>query len=192
MKVVNNTHWRTDHLKAILQRVAEVELESSKRRRVIVTIDYSGRRHDSSSGHAVLGGTRCTVRLPKGAAFDTTDETRSLAEIKLRFAKVASHEFAHLRGMGHEQMPSYYRWHGNWRDYIAWVVDFALEVKPKRERKVVNVREQRYDNVIRLEKKWQSKLKLAQTKLRKLRTRRRYYERALAADVAKKEVSDAS
>jgi hypothetical protein len=211
MKIINKTHWRTDHLKAILQRCAEMELEPAKRRRMVVTIVYSGKRHDGSSGCAYVGGTRARIRIPKGPRqpephivthyrkcdadpefshpekgrllsryLAKFDEAESMHSIKLAFASVACHEFAHNRGMQHRQMPKQYTWADGWKDYVAWAADMPLEAQTI-ERKVVDVQQQRYTRVLSLKSSWETKLKRAQAALRKLRARERYYERALAA-----------
>lgn len=214
MKIVNKTHWRTDHLKAILQRCAEMELEPAKRRRITVTVVYSGKRHDGSSGCAFVGGTRARVRIPKGprlpdkrlvehyrkidaerSLIDTLgslldrylsgfDEAKSMQSIKLAFASVACHEFAHNRGMQHRQMPKQYTWAEGWKDYVAWAADMPLEVKTAPERKT-DAQEQRYSRVLQLKAQWEAKLKRAQTAIKKLRTKERYYERAFAQRKAK-------
>lgn len=48
--------------------------------------------------------------------------------------------------------------------------------KPEEPRNIVN---DRYRRVLELESKWKTKLKLAQTKLKKLRLKRRHYEKKL-------------
>ena len=68
MKIINKTHWRTDHLKAILQKAAVVELEPAKRRKLVVEVTYTGKRHGGASGCAFVGGNWARVRIPKGAA----------------------------------------------------------------------------------------------------------------------------
>lgn len=211
MKIINKTVWRTDHLKAVLQRCAEMELEPAKRRRMVVTIVYSGKRHDGSSGCAFVGGTRALIRIPKGPRqpdkrfvnhyrkcdsdpeyqhpekgnllaryLARFDEAESMRNIKLAFASVACHEFAHSRGMRHTQMPKQYTWADGWKDYVAWAADMPLEVQIV-ERKAADVQQQRYARVLNLKSAWETKLKRAQTALKKLRARERYYERAFAA-----------
>src|SRR6185436_17871046 len=61
MKIINQTIWRTDQLKAILQTAAEIELEPAKRKRLIVTVSYTRGGH--SSGCAWIGGRHATVRI---------------------------------------------------------------------------------------------------------------------------------
>src|ERR1041384_2649567 len=214
MKIVNETHWRTDQLRAILQRCAEMELEPAKRASMVITIVYSGKRHDSSSGCASVEGYRARIRIPKGPSqpnpriathylkCDTDpdfthpekghllskylarfDEAKSMRLIKLAFASVACHEFAHNRGMQHRQMPKHYTWAEGWEDYVAWAADMPLEIQTAPERKT-DVQQQRYSRVLELKNKWTAKLKRAQTALKKLRAKERYYERAFAVKSA--------
>jgi hypothetical protein len=53
------------------------------------------------------------------------------------------------------------------------------EPKPQEPRNVV---QDRYKRVLELEAKWQRKIKLAQTKLKKLRLKRRHYEKKLSKE----------
>lgn len=213
MKIINKTHWQTKHLKAILQRCAEMELEPAKRKRMIITIVYTGKRKDGSSGCAFIGGRVATVRIPKGPRqpekwvvehyrkcdadpnyshpekghllsgyLTQFNEAESMRSIKLAFASVACHEFAHARGMEHRQMPKRYTWAEGWKDYVIWAADVPLEVKTLKARPAKpDAQQVRYERVLELKSQWTAKLKRAQTALRKLRTRERYYERALAA-----------
>lgn len=213
MRIINKTHWSTSHLKTILQLCAEMELEPAKRRRMIVTVVYSGKRRDSSSGCAFIGGRVATVRIPKGPRqpekwlvehyrkcdndpnyshpekghllsdyLAQFNKDESLCNIKLSFASVACHEFAHARGMQHRQMPKQYTWALGWQEYVGWAASMPLEVKPtKVPAAKPDKQKQRYARILELKKAWATKLKRAQTALRKLRTQERYYERALAA-----------
>jgi len=176
MKIQNNTHWRTDHLRAIIQRVVKDELSPAKRARLRVTIDYTGRNHGYSTGCAVLGGSRMTLRLAKQREYVN----------KTDFARVVAHEAAHLRGLEHRRMPLVYHapHHARTEEQarvFAWAEEMPLEVKPARQKKVVDVQALRYERTLAAVKRWTTKAKRAATELRKLKTRQRYYERALAA-----------
>lgn len=213
MKIINNTIWRTDQLRAILQACAERELEPRKRKAIIVTVDYT--RGGSSSGCAFVGGRHATIRIQhpetKGRHGSThinvgDDDPRPAVcrwgdghgnegkvvrvrqswspekreGLVLRFASVACHEFAHLRGMEHLKMPGYYKWTGGWRDYVIWAKDMALEPKaPKRATKPAP--DQKLAHVQRMLKLALTRAKRAQTIVRKWKTKERYYERQMAA-----------
>lgn len=178
MKVINNTHWRSDHLRAIISRVVNDELTPEKRARLVVTIDYIRRLQSYSSGCAPYFGSRMTVRISKHAEFAN----------KVDFAKVVAHECAHLRGMRHSQMGHPYHAPNHARTpeqraYFAWAEEMPLEQKPKRI-KVVNIQEVRHATAIQHVTEWERKLKFAQTKLRKWRSKVRYYDRVAASKAA--------
>lgn len=255
MKITNGTHWRTDHLKAILQRAAEQELEPAKRKAVIVTVSYSA-RHGSSSGCASIGGRHMTMRLPKGpsvpkqkpVAIDTPTWARERGDtdrfwirwvpvtwkagdplprtgsyiinptraehdaelikvqaahdaamratqpgtpeytawrrhVVLSFAHTACHEFAHLRGMHHRQMPRKYTWDAGWQAYVAWANDMPLDVTPAKVKARPDV-DAKLAHVVTMRRLAETRAKRAQTLLRKWRTKERYYLKQQAARAA--------
>lgn len=215
MKVINKTVWRTDHLKAILQKAAALELEPAKRKNVVVTVSYT--RGGSSSGCAYLHGRHATVRIrhPHSRAWrhtrglqvpdsdprpsigrwknpdgtegkivrDTTPRPltpESTAELVQRFASVAVHEFAHIRGMDHAGMPNYYKWHGKWREYVAWSVGMPLEVvAPKAS--VKPTPSDKLAHVLKMKALAETRVKRATTILRKWKQKERYYAKAAQA-----------
>lgn len=174
MKILNRTHWRTDQLRAILQRCAEMELEPAKRKHITVTVSYR-RRGGGSSGCAYIGGRWCRVRVSSDV-FDSRD-----------FAKVACHEFAHLRGMRHRQMPAYYKRNhiggtGDGHERYAWATSMVVERKAKKARPTgAALARERHAHVLTMVAKAQTRFKRAQTLLRKWKTKQRYYEKRLAA-----------
>jgi hypothetical protein len=174
MKIINKTHWRTDHLRAFAQRVAQEELSAEKRAKLVITFSYVRGHHTSSGFCRWIGGNEITVRL---ASSDPS---------KTDFAKVISHEMAHARGMTHAQMRNNarYRRIGNYREIYAWAEALPLEVKPKKVKKPVDLQAIRYQKTQASIKRWQTKLKRAQTALKKLRSQERYYERALERKAA--------
>lgn len=210
MKVINKTVWRTDQLRAILQRAAEQELEPAKRKTLVVTVEYT--RGGYSSGCAYLGGRHATVRIrhPKSRRArwiqvqhddprrshggwndgkgnsgkivrDDTPKVLTETEQKemlLALASVAVHEFAHIRGMDHAGMPNYYKWHGKtWRDYVQWATDFPLEeqAKPVKARPTAN---DKLAHVLKMQGLAETRLRRAQTILKKWKAKARYYQKA--------------
>ena len=126
MKIINRTHWRTDHLRAFLSRVAETELTAGRRKRLTIELKYN-RQKDRGlcSGHAQCPGDRMTVMVP------------SLLVNKVDLAMVIAHEMAHTRGVRHAAMrgnPAYRRVHPRTESIYSWAVDQPLEMKPKRTR----------------------------------------------------------
>lgn len=67
---------------------------------------------------------------------------------------------------------------------IDWAVrptPIPLVVREAKEPVKRDVIRQRYERVLKLEKSWARKLKLAQTKIKKLRAKAKYYQKRLAA-----------
>jgi hypothetical protein len=211
MKIVNNTVWRTDHLKAILQKAAEIELEPAKRKVLHVTVSYT--RGGSSSGCAYVGGRHAWIRIrhpesqarrharylhvadsdprpaqgrwsePDGTSGKVVREmTKGLTpeahdELLHRFASVAVHEFAHIRGMNHDKMPAFYKWTGSWREYVAWVKGMPLAVKTPTVIVKPTV-DLKLAHVLKMKALAETRVKRATTILRKWKTRERYYLKA--------------
>jgi hypothetical protein len=121
MKVINKTHFRTDDLRRILQRVAEEELETTKRKRLRVEVRYT--RGEGCSGLAHTGRSYCIVRLWKHGPDAAM------------FASVAAHEYAHLRGMSHVNMPTRYKWASpTWRARYEWAREYGIRRKDMKKR----------------------------------------------------------
>jgi len=102
------------------------------------------------------------------------------AELLLHFASVAVHEFAHIRGMHHLTMPSYYKWHGDWRPYVQWAIGFPLAVQVAKGRTTPTV-EDKLAHATQMLKAAETRAKRATTLVKKWKTKTRYYERAMAA-----------
>lgn len=167
MRVVNQTSYDTRTMRKLLTAayaaVRKYEQPASWWRRLTVTIEYGKRVTTETSGFAYLHGGPMTLRVPRAAASQQG------------FAETAAHELMHCYG---------YR-HGEFYDatLAAVLPDLPGEIPSKPVRPVVKIdpRASRYARVLELEKSWTRKLKLAQTKLRKLRDRRKYYEQTLPA-----------
>lgn len=175
MKITNTTHWRSDHLRAILQKAAELELEPFQRKQLVVRIIYS-RRPGRVSGHARYGNPKApwmalpvTLRIPK----DKVDPRA--------FAWLACHEFAHSRGMRHRNMPAWYRWGGVGHSRYAFAEGLPIELpqtkaKPTWEGK----RQAKLAHAQAMLKAADTRLKRATTIRRKWKQRVDYYQKQLA------------
>jgi len=169
MKIENKTKWRTDQLRAIIQRLAVEELDVEKRKKLKVEIVYL-RPNARTCGLATVDGHWMRLYLPREGEVD-----------KIELAHTIAHEMGHLRGMQHHQMrlsPVYSRV-GEWRELFAWAEAMPVErqaPKPKPDQQLI-----RFARVLAAEKRWLTKQKRAATALKKLRAQRRRYERVLTA-----------
>lgn len=176
MRIINETHWRTDHLRAFISRVAQDELNPKQRKRLVITVVYTRGRHHSSSGYAYYHSNIARVRLP------------SEGPDKIDFAHVIAHELAHTRGMKHRAMtgdPRYDRMPRT-REIYAWAADLPLEKKvvapkqrPGHEEKLAHAQQMLNLNA--------SKMKRYATICKKWRRRVKYYEGQMALAAARKE-----
>jgi signal recognition particle subunit SEC65 len=164
MKIINQTRYRTDHLRAFVRRIAEDELSPKKRKVAEITFVRAANSGGWSSGHASLGGRRMKVRIPASAK-------------KIDLAMVIAHEMAHLRGMNHKQMRGNHHYHRlpATNELYAWAEELPLEISVPKDKAKPDMQKVRYERVLVSIKNWQSKLKRAQTALRKLRDKERYY-----------------
>ncbi|MEW6210613.1 MAG: hypothetical protein AB1631_19775 [Acidobacteriota bacterium] len=170
MKIRNDTDYRTDHLRAIIQRVAVAELDPNDRKRLLVEVAYR-RNGQQTIGKGAIGALWIRLTIER----DTPD--------KVLFAHIVAHELAHNRGLQHRGMKGSIRYDyvDGWREYYGWAEAMPLEKKELKTKPKSDLQIMRYQRVLELEKGWRTKLKRAETALKKLRRKRRYYERALVA-----------
>lgn len=117
MRIINKTQYRTSDLRTLAAKTAREELTPEKAKLVTVTFGYrrSPTSNLSTSGFAVLGGTKCSINLSRHGV-DQIDLPLTLA-----------HEFAHLRGLVHRQMQNcQYKRMGKWRDCHAWAAAYPV------------------------------------------------------------------
>lgn len=171
MKLRNDTHWDTKHLRAIIARVVADELEPKRRRHLIVRVKYNRQRDRGYvSGHCVLGWLRPVIMVPS----QTVD--------RIDLAHTVAHELAHAKGWHHRDFSGQSRYNrvGAWRELYAWAESMPLEKqapKPKARPAVGD----KLDHARRMMARWQSKQKRATTGVRAWARRVRYYERKQAA-----------
>lgn len=158
MRIKNETHWRTDHLAAIVKRVAQYELDPERRRSFVVFVRYGrGRKGRTGvSGQAPYHGQRITLFLARNGV-----DPCSLAH-------TAAHEFAHARGMRHPAMrgSTRYRYVDGWREQVAWAASMPVETQPN----IATARptaDSKLETAKQRVESWQRKLKLADTYLKK-------------------------
>lgn len=173
MKIVNDTHWQTKHLRAFASRVAKEELEPAKRKRLVVHFVHS--RWRQPSGWAYIKGNTCRIRVPR----DGVD--------KCGLAMILAHEFAHCRGFGSGRSnelalrsSARYGYRGDYASFYSWAVGMPLERKAVK-RKPKPTPDIKADRIRELIVQWDRKKRRAETALRKYRKRLRYYEKRAAA-----------
>ena len=196
MRVINKTVWRTDQLKAILQRCAKQEFDDgSRRKRLVITVEYT--RRGGCSGYAWYHSNHSVVRIANptrvtkwyrasGGASDFGQDfapgSQYMTNLTMEFASVACHEFAHNRGMKHRGMPKYYGWGPTWKQYVAWAAEMPLEQKatkaPAAKSEIV---QGKLDHVIKMRERAETRMKRAKTILQKWTVKERYYEKRKAA-----------
>lgn len=174
MKVINETVYETRDLKAIFQKAAEMELEPAARKRLRVKVVYSRGRH---SGCAWLNSSRATVRVPH--PYSRARFWVKLSPTKLAF--LACHEFAHCRGMQHQQMPSYLK---DWsaadaHERYIWARELSVRVKTPVVRRVSM--DDKLAHVQRRLALAKTRAQRAATLLKKWQRKERYYLKAAAA-----------
>ncbi len=165
IKLVNQTHWRSDHLRAFIRRVARDERPDLCKRgagTLHVTVKYN-RQVDRGwcSGLAAYHINQMTIMLP------------SQTVNKVDLAQVIAHELAHTRGKRHRDMTGtalYDRTPGTAMEY-AWAESLPLE---RQEQKVAACKtpmdkmahalrmlkqaDTRYKRAVTIQKKWQAKV----------------------------------
>jgi len=181
MRLINKTHWRTDHLRAIIQRVALEELQPAERKRMTVTIQYG---HGRRLGHAPFGqksiGQFCAWNSGRITLFVNREGVESKRD---QLAHTAAHEFAHTRGMRHHEMAGpRYNWDVGWESLYAWAVEMPLEKKVVRPApRPEEIMEKRRGVALLQLAKWLTRVKRAQTCLKRWQRRVRYYDKKAAA-----------
>lgn len=175
MRIDNRTDWRTDDLRRIFSMVLARwnRMETGRRRVPSKTLRISivyARTSKTGSGWAYLNSGRMRLCLPRDG---------------LDIRKVAflfEHELAHCAGYDHKDMADLM----SWKTADTKRYDFVegMEVRGKEAVKPpkTDVQIIRYERVIASRKRWETKLKRAQTALKKLKQKERYYEKALNAD----------
>lgn len=172
MKITNRTKWKTAHLRAIIGRAAKEELSAEQFKRLRVEVTHNRQGSGWCSGWAYLNSSTMRVMVPT-QWIDLED-----------LALTAVHEAAHTRGLRHKDMRGspHYRRVGTWRDIYSWAKDMPMEKQEKPKRLTGEaLAAKKLDALLAREKAWTAKAKRAQTALRNIKQKKRYYERRLAA-----------
>jgi hypothetical protein len=187
MKIKNRTRYDSRVLARVFALVhswmaKEIGHKLRQWPRLDVEVKYRNSGRLGVSGCATVGGWHMTLRLPQ--------ERIASGEGRLRTATLAWvvwHELLHTYGYRHDRFSPPAMYNTDSAERFAFVVekigsemvaDAAVKVKVKPTKETTQ--RARYDRLVANEKAWQSKLKRAQTALRKIAKRKRYYERQLS------------
>lgn len=179
--VINKTVWQTRDLKRVFHAVLRenIKHEGPLKHHLRVTIVHSRRArwHWGYSGCAYLNSGTMRLRLPMPKyGIDAQIDV-------LKLAFIFEHELAHCRGYGHDKMLGLNSWKQATADRYPYVVGMTVAAKPAPAAKPkTDVQVVRYRRVMtRLDDNRRVAKRLAKA-IKKLEARRRYYEKALAAD----------
>lgn len=178
MKITNKTRINTKQLGALIRAVAVKEcFNQDEIDSLNVRVRYRRRTHARPHNHP--GG----YAYYKSSIF-CLSFVKDVQPDPVGTAKVIAHELAHCQGVHHGKAMSnpHYGWKPGWQEYWSWASDYPLElrveaVKPTGEAKV----EKEITRCQKALEVWRRKQKLANTKLRKWKTRLGYYEKRKAA-----------
>lgn len=167
LTIKNHTAWQTKMLRPFLARVAKEEFPGTKpgntRRSLTVEIVYTRGGGRGCSGYAYYNSSWSKIRVPAPwhGPFPVLD-----------FCHVAGHEFGHNKGLKHADMGLHY---GNscqrgayTDDHYAWARDLPRPL-PVAKPKAPTTDEKRAKVLLaahRAMKRWQTKQKLAATKVK--------------------------
>lgn len=174
MKLVNGTDWNTAQLKAIIREVAKREmLGPEELAKLSVRVEYcrKGSRWADNEvrGRAYRKVWKFRLGCVKGVDLDKAFLARTVAWA-LAYNQGARSKWAD----------------GAWREKFAWVEQMPLECRPGKseEKPAADVKvNQQMQHCLEQIIAWEKKAKLADTKLRKWKTKLRYYSKKLAVVV---------
>jgi hypothetical protein len=176
MKLANRTNLNSQHLRAIILRVAEIEqLSAADRQRVCITVKYgrhSNYREDTMSRVFAYYNKWATVlRVVEGILPD-----------KKVLAKNIAWAFAANQNANTSASDKHYGWGSGWQQEWAWADAMPLgfeasEVKPEPAKDEKILAEMKH--CVRRIQEWERKAKLAKTKQKVWQKKFNYYERRL-------------
>lgn len=183
MKIRNETLWRTADLKRIVDRIAKEEFPDERvRARLRMRIVYC-RAPYYCSGHASYTNFTSTIRVPHPRS-KSRHNVKPGAPVQfpnLDFAHVVGHELAHNRGVRHQQMGMQYK-RGDYSDrYYWWAKEIPVRVQGgQRKLGTDQKRAARLKTAQAAVVRYQRRLKLDQTLLKKWQRKVRALERLVA------------
>lgn len=174
MKLVNKTNLDSQHLKAIILRVAEIEqLSADDIRCVNITVKYG--RHSDYRGDTVprvfayYGKWASVLKVIKGVLPD-----------KKSLAKNIAWAFAANQNVKMSASDKHYGWGEGWQQEWAWADAMPLEFVVPEEKPVPGKRDKilsGMEHCAKMMEKWDRTIKLAKTKYKVWQRKFNYYER---------------
>lgn len=175
MKLVNDTNWRSDHLRAIVSRVAKLSLEPKQRKQLLVEVRY-GRGGETGSAFkgrrrvSIGHGTKTAGKRGHHHGYWVVLRVRSKDVDRIELARALAFAMSFATGGG---------WFAKDREHFAWATEVPLEQKPQKT-KVKPRDEQKLTDAKAKVREWRTKVKRAQTYVRKYEKRVKYYEKKVA------------
>lgn len=167
MRIKNKTDLDTRQLKKIICRaITEVVKSGEERRtkRLRVEVVYS--RNHAFSGYAYYNGTYILLRLPKLQSYCLPN--------CVAVAKLVMHEYDHVLGYRHKET-------GRYLDSVEynteWVTaEYPISAEEPQVKPKTDIKEVRYQRVLRALKRKQTQAKRLDTSIKKLLHKKKYYE----------------
>lgn len=179
MRILNETHWRTEQIKRLIFRVAQDELDPGQLRHAQITIKYR-KNGWLKMGHCTYGTPRnprviMTLLLPRTGPVDLP-----------AYALIIAHELAHARGGRHREMykTNRYWWLEGWQERYGYASGFPIEEvvetpKPSREDALLQRRTEAVSHAQAMLAKAVTRAKRADTIVKKWRVRLKAAERRI-------------
>lgn len=181
MRIINETKWKTEHLREFVRRIVPNELDPEKRKGVVIR--FVNARNRGVSGWAYRNSRRCRIIVPKPGS--------KIEHLKEALAKVIAHELAHLQGRPGGRSSELnmrgsdrYGYRGDYVTYYAWAKELPLEPQEEQHKAKPATDDKYAVEIARMEKLmsgWERRKKRAETAIKKYARKIKYRQGRLAA-----------
>lgn len=176
MKIINKTNYDTLSLKKLFTRCLQEDekhegrLPESQRDnlRIFVT-----NRHNATtvSGRAYVGGRTIKMKIPSQSVLARLNQT--INDKVEAIAWIFIHELAHIRGYLHKAISDV-----PYQEMVkAWSNDYKITEKVLAIREKKDIKYIRYEHIVKTLNNKLKGLKRLQNQIKKLQTKKRYYEK---------------
>lgn len=177
MKLLNSTQYDTNSLRKLFTRClreqtkVEGKLTEYQRKKLKVIVKYS--KKDNVAGRAFLNGITTKMFIPRN--------NPNMVSVAFVFL----HELLHIRGYNHKSI-----YDATVKEMAATFANgYSLIVKEP-VIKITNMQETRYLHAVSMVNTKEKAIKRLQGQLRKWATKKKYYEKALAAKKDRNEINN--